>query len=134
MDIVRQAEAWEKEMVKTFSEDPNAPIIQQIAYAEDIFNALVSGESDLNEAGYRNWRMKISVPGAIAYNAILKTEIANKTDWKEAVKKAWRGFWNAGKIITVKRDGVVVKSIANGKEQFCQWPLARWKLAHHRSS
>ncbi len=96
-----------------------------------IFTALATGESDLHEAGYRSWRIQKSLPWVVAYNVILKRETLKGTDWKQAVKMAWRAFWNAGVIIRLNKNGVTVKSTANGREQFCAWPLARWKLTHH---
>jgi hypothetical protein len=88
---------------------------------------VTSGKSDLNDAGYNNWRWEKSKAGAIAYKRALKNAPAN-LHWDEVVKRAWRAFWNAGIITRVRQNGVTVTSPANGQEQKCDWGLTNWKI------
>ena len=121
-EIAQIAERWEAEIIeKQFSDD--APSIQHTrAYARGVFAGITAGENDLNEAGFRQWRHEKSQAGALAYEAAIK---AGKTH-----KEAWRAFWNAGRILSLNPKGVLVKSEANEREQFCNWGLAKWKLAN----
>jgi hypothetical protein len=121
-EIARTAGRWEAEIVeKQFSDD--APSIQHTrAYARGVFAGIAAGENDLNEAGFRLWRFEKSKSGALAYEAAIKAG--------KSLKEAWRAFWNAGRITSLNRNGVTVRSEANEREQFCNWGLAKWKFAN----
>jgi hypothetical protein len=116
------AEKLEHEIIeKQFADD--TPTIQHTrTYARGVFGALATGENDLNEAGFRQWRHEKSLPGAVTYELAIK---AGKT-----FKEAWCAFWNAGCIVSLSPRGATVKSVANGRVQPCTWSLVRWKLAN----
>jgi hypothetical protein len=125
--IDRYAKLFEDEIVSTF--DPEAEkIFLTPSYARGVLHAATSGQSNLNSAGYSEWRYDKSRIGAISFNTTLAIEKENNTDPDEAIKRAWRAFWNAGYIVRVSSKGVVVKSDATGEEHFAPWGLARWKL------
>jgi hypothetical protein len=123
-EILATARRWEEELIESYPVE--APQIRETrAYVRGVFNALATGESNLNDAGYRQWRWEKSKSGALAYDWVMATDQS-----EHKLKKAWRAFWNAGKIVRISRNGLVVESEAKEEEQSCNWALARWKLAN----
>ena len=126
-EIFDLARHWEDELIAAqFSDD--GPISQTKAYARGVFNALTAGESDLNDAGYRQWRWEKSKSGARAFDWALKQEVFKGTEWNMALKRAWRAFWNAGHVKAIRKDGLLIETEAKGETQSINWGLARWKI------
>lgn len=127
---------WEEEIIqKQFVENPvderGSPMIEASqAYARGWFAALASNVSDLKGAGYAAWRWEKSKAGARAYDRVMAEEMIKNTPWKGALRKAMRAFWNAGKIVELRRSGVIVESEANGQRQVVNWHIAAWKIQH----
>jgi hypothetical protein len=126
--IIAFAERFEDEIVSTFEKDSKS-IPHTQSYARGVLNGVAQGKTDLNGSGYANWRWEKSKIGSISYNATLTIEESLGTPKGEAIKKAWRSFWNAGRITKVTSKGLVIKADATGKEYLCNWGLSKWKLA-----